>query len=57
MKNTSFLLVCFLPQNNVWAVIGYPNQDTLAMEPSGYCREMTGGELAEYVAVRKATDD
>lgn len=57
MKDTSYLLVCFLPQNNLWAVIGYPSGDVLAMEPSGFCREMTEDELAEYVAVRKAMNN
>jgi hypothetical protein len=57
MKDTSYLLVCFLPQHNVWAVIGYPSLNTLAMERDGSCREMTDEELDEYTDIRSKTDN
>lgn len=54
--NASFLLVCFLPQHNVWAVVAYPSGLTLAMESDGSCREMTDAELDEYIDIRSRTD-
>jgi len=57
MKDTSYLLVCFLPQHNVWAVIGYPSLNTLALESDGFTREMTDAELDEYTEIRAKTDN
>jgi hypothetical protein len=57
MGDTSYLLVCFLPQHNVWGVIGSPSGLTLAMEPDGLTREMTDEEMDEYTDIRSMTDN
>lgn len=55
--DTSYLLVCFLSQHNVWAVVGSPSGLTLALESDGSVREMTDEELDEYVDIRSRTDN
>jgi hypothetical protein len=53
----SYLLICFLPQHNVWAVVGSPSGLTLAMESDGSVREMTDEELDEYTDICSRTDN
>jgi len=53
MKDTSYRLVLFLPEHNVWVVVGNETKNTLAMESDGYVREMTTNELNEYAFIQE----